>query len=416
MKTSRNFKKLAFMTMAMLGIMLVASGCGKKKELTVWDPFTGNDGNYFNSIVKKYNKTNPKLPVKAVTVPDMYTKISTVMNSHKSQNVPDLTVMHIERVSLFKSQGLVTPIDGAIKNQKQINSNNYIAQAWDAGQIGKHRYSVPLDVHSCVMYYNKKLLAKYGPHVLDDGVVTVDEMKQVGAAAKKDKIFAYPIGGENWMAFALTTDLGGSVENPQTGMPDLNTPQMRQSLDTLRSFVKAGYSQEDGDDPRQLFQTGKAVFLPDGTWYSTVIKKNKKIDWGVTNSMAYSPDKYTNWTSSHQFALLKKTRDKETMSQIGKFIEFMRKNSDDWADSGQNAASKQVYSQASYAKRPQAFLVKNQKEMDSMHIYNFINNGNAMDSLATVSRDIIYGRKSADKALAQAQKLAVSKSKDGGKK
>lgn len=387
-------------------------GCGSKKEVILWNPFTGADGKYFTEMVDKYNKEmDPEYKIKSQTIPDMYTKIYTVTNSGKDKDVPDLTVIHAERIPLFVSQKLLDPLDDILSEQSNINADAYLSQAWQAGDVDGKRYAVPLDIHSSVLYYNKDLLNKYAPNALDDNVITIDEIKDIASKAKQDGKVTYPINVETWTAMSFTVQNGGAINDGDT--PTINTPEMKKSLETLKELVSIGATQEDGDDSSQLFQSGESVFLQDGTWYAGGLKEIEDLNWGVTNTPAYSPNKIVNWSSSHQFATLKKERSEEVEKEIGNFLEFIRENSLLWADSGQNAASSVVFESDDYSGMPQSFLMENDKQQQSMVIFDFKNNGNTLEALGSVVRDIVFGRVDIDEGLELAQKTVDDKLKEG---
>lgn len=109
-----------------------------------------------DNMVKAYNKTEPEFPVKSVVTSDMYTKIYTVLNSKK--DVPDLTLIHADRVPGFVKADMLEPMTEVLKEKKEINADNYLPQAWNAGTVGDVQFTVPLDIHSSAMYYNKDLL------------------------------------------------------------------------------------------------------------------------------------------------------------------------------------------------------------------------------------------------------------------
>ncbi|GIN71448.1 ABC transporter substrate-binding protein [Bacillus sp. J14TS2] len=407
-------KKSLLISVALLLIIpILLAGCSfGKKEIILWNPFTGADGEYFSKMVEEYNAIDGHdYKIKNIVVPDMYTKIYTVTNSGKDKDVPDLAVIHAERIPLFVVQNLLDPMDNILKDQSNINESAYLPQTWEAGNIDGKRYSVPLDIHSSVLYYNKDLLDKYAPEALDDEVITIDEINAIADKAKEDGKITYPMNVETWLSLSLTVQNGGNIHDGDT--PTINTPEMKKSLETLRGFVESGASQEDGDDVSQLFQSGESVFLQDGTWYAGGLKDIEDLNWGVTNTPAYSPDKIVNWSSSHQFATLKKDRKEEVEQGIGDFLEFVREKSMLWAESGQNAASTEVYESDEYEKMPQSFLMKDDKQKESMVIFDFANYGNTSEAIGSVARDIIYGRMDIDEGLEQAQKTVDDKLKEG---
>nr|WP_205603314.1 extracellular solute-binding protein [Heyndrickxia ginsengihumi] len=146
------------------------SGCGSssssKKEIVFWNPFTGPDGKNMQKMVDEYNKTNPKYKIKNISMKeaDMYTKIPTVVNSGK--NIPDLTIVHAERIKQYVDNGMLVSYDNSLKDFPEIKEENYVPEAWKIGQLNGKRYSIPLDIHSFIMYYNKDLVKKYAPHAL----------------------------------------------------------------------------------------------------------------------------------------------------------------------------------------------------------------------------------------------------------
>lgn len=129
-----------------------------KNEIVFWNPFTGPDGKNMKAMVDAYNKTNPKYKVKNISLAegDMYAKIPTVVNSKR--NIPDLNIVHAERIKQFVDKDMLVPMDNYLSNYPDIKAENYIKAGWDIGSLNNKRYSVPLDVHSFVMYYNKDLV------------------------------------------------------------------------------------------------------------------------------------------------------------------------------------------------------------------------------------------------------------------
>ena len=85
--------------LVLLAVAVLGMWRGDKNTITFWTPLTGDDGAYMDQLVKDYNATNPEYKVKHVITSDMYTKISTVLNSGKG--VPDLSIIHADRVPSF---------------------------------------------------------------------------------------------------------------------------------------------------------------------------------------------------------------------------------------------------------------------------------------------------------------------------
>ncbi|MCR5052213.1 MULTISPECIES: extracellular solute-binding protein [Streptococcus] len=401
-------KKIAMVAATTFAATLLV-GCGQKtnpKEITFWNPLTGDDGAYMNNIVKEYNKTNPEYPVKAVVTSDMYTKIYTAMNSKKG--IPDLALIHADRVPAFVDSDMLKPMTSILEQQKNIKSDNYLPQAWDAGQIDGTQYTVPLDIHANAMYYNKDLLKKYGcESFLDDNVVTFDEMMSL--AGKLDK-GDYVLNNSliSWVILGEIVNQGGDIE--KDGKPNLNTTEMRNAFEAIKDLASAGLMTPNGEDGYLMFQSGNVLFSTDGTWTSTAHDAVDGLNYGVTNIYSFSPDKFTNRASSHMFALLKsdeRTKGKE--KGIGEFLEYVRKNSIEWAKAGQIVASKEVVESDDFKDYKQSFFTSTPEEVESLHIFTYKYYSYVEEAINTYAMDIIYGDKSIDEGLKDIQKFAEDK-------
>ncbi|MEH7504155.1 extracellular solute-binding protein [Neobacillus drentensis] len=388
-----------------------SSGSASKdsKELVFWNVFTGPDGKNMQKIVDDYNKTNPEYKVKnvSITADDMYAKIPTVVNSGK--NIPDVTIVHAERIKQFVDKGMLTPYDDVLGNYPDIKEENYVKAGWDIGNLDGKRYSIPLDVHSFVMYYNKKLVEKYAPHALEDNIVTFDEIKAAGDLAKKDGVTAI---GLTWMRpifLSLYNQMGGDITSDGE-KPTLDTPEAAKALELLKSLVTEKYTNKDGQDPAQLFKSGKAIFYPEGIWMQNSLKDIKTLEWGMTNFPQVSTDKVVNWTSSHQFVMFKsKDRDDKRTQGVIKFLDYVRQNSNPWAEAGQNPASLLNVNDAKVQTLPQTFLLKDEKERATLKIFDYKYNGFVAEQIDKIAGDAAFGKVKISDALKKAQKAVEDK-------
>ncbi|VTR63247.1 maltose ABC transporter periplasmic protein [Actinobacillus pleuropneumoniae] len=289
-------KKMGVSLIIALLAVAVLGGCGNgdKNTITFWTPLTGDDGAYMDQLVKDYNATDPEYKVKHVITSDMYTKISTVLNSGKG--VPDLSIIHADRVPSFVKQGVLEPMTAVMQAQPELKEDNYLPQAWATGNVEGTQYTVPLDIHSNAMYYNKSLLKKYNVEsFLDDDVVTIDEMLSLqGKLDEGDYVVNDALLG--WVVLAQIQNLGGDIQ--QDGKPAVNTEAMKQAFTEIKKIADAGLMTPFGEDGYLMFQAGNVLFSTDGTWSSTAHATVDGLDFGVTNIYSTSADKYTNRASS----------------------------------------------------------------------------------------------------------------------
>ncbi|MGX7150520.1 extracellular solute-binding protein [Enterococcus ureasiticus] len=408
-----NLKKWIRLSIITLSASLLLAGCGKKEDpntIVFWNPLTGDDGAYMDNMVKAYNKTEPEFPVKSVVTSDMYTKIYTVLNSKK--DVPDLTLIHADRVPGFVKADMLEPMTKVLKDKKEIKESNYLPQAWSAGEVENVQYTVPLDIHSSAMYYNKDLLKKYGvEHFLDDDVVTFDEMMSLkGKLDEGDYLVNNAL--LSWVILAEVINLNGDIQ--KDGQPAVNTPEMKQALESIKKIVEAGLMTPNGEDGYLMFQSGNVLFSTDGTWTSTAHDEVDGLNYGVTNIYAYSPDKFTNRASSHMFSMLKnEARTDEKEKGVAEFLEYVRENSIEWAKAGQIVASKEVVESPEFKDYKQSYFTSNEKELDSLHIFTYEYYPYIQEALDTYGLDIIYGDTSIEEGLATMQKFVEDKIAEG---
>ncbi|ETI70647.1 extracellular solute-binding protein [Neobacillus vireti] len=413
------FSILFVVMMALSGCSSTSSGSGgssSANEIVYWNPFTGPDGKNMEQIVNEYNKTNPKFKVKNVSIKadDMYKKIPTVVNSGKG--IPDLTIVHAERIKQFVDNDLLTKYDDKLADHPEIKAENYVPAGWNIGDLNGSRYSVPLDVHSFVMYYNKDLLEKYAPHALDDNVITFDEIKAAGELAKKDKIIGIGITWTRPIFLSIYNQLGGDITSDGE-TPTLNTPEAKKALELLKGLVDDKITNKDGEDPGQLFKSGKAIFFPEGIWMQNSVNEAKNLKWGLTSFPQISPDKIVNWTSSHQFVMFKdKNRSEEKTKGIMDFLDYVRENSLPWAKAGQNPAALATLENPEYQNLPQSFLVKNPEMQNTLKIFDYKYNGFVAEEVDKLVGDAIYGKLNIDKGLKSAQKAVEDKIATNNKK
>lgn len=396
---------LALVVIFMISILVTGCGSADKKTIVFWSPLTGDDGAVMSEIVEAYNATDPEFKVEHVITAEMYTKLSTVVNT--GSGVPDLTLIHAYAVPGFVDQGILEPVTSLMENQPGLTEANYIPQAWSAGNIDGTQYAVPLDIHGNVMYYNKDLLEKYDcEYFLDDNVVTFEEMLSLqGKLDEGDYVLNDALMVD--VAIAQVMNQGGDIQD--NGNPTIDTKEMRTALTAIQELDDAGLMTPYGDDGYLMFQAGNVLFSTDGTWTKLAHEAVEGLNFGVTNIYTFSPDKFTNLCGSHLFSMLdKEARTDEKEEGIAAFLEFVRKNTLTWAEAGQIVASREVFESDDYQEFMQSFFTSSEEQTQSLVVADYKYMTFTFEALGTGGiniLEIIRSDLDMDQGLAEAQKF-----------
>lgn len=420
----------------MAGIALVAGACltmlvgcgsgsgessGSKssaKEITFWNPFTGADSSNLKKMIDEYNKTDPEYKIKNVSLKetDMYTKIPTVVNSGK--NIPDLNIVHAERIKQYKDNGMLENYDDILADYPELKAENYVAEAWNLGEIDGVRYSLPLDIHNWGTYYNKELLEKYAPNALDDNILTFDEITAAGKKAAADDVRGIAVTWVKPNFLSLMKQEGGELTENGTD-PTVDTDASKAAIGKWAEMYQEGITTKDGEDPTQLFMAGKLLFFPEGIWAKNNIK-DAPFEWGLTNSPQLSDDltKTVNWASSHQFVMFNnKDRSEEKTKGIMEFIDWLRTNSIEWARAGQNPATLDILNNDEYNEMQQSFFISSPEQQETLTIFDYKYNGYIAEYLDAHGFDTIFGKQEIDDFTSGMQKEVTDKiAKDSSNK
>lgn len=372
---------------------------GKKGTIEFWTVFTGADGTSMQAMIDAYNATDPDYTVnhRAIEANDLYLKLPLAVQS--KEDVPDVAIVHVERVPLFKENGFLEDYSDKLGNSA-IKKENYNAKSWEMTDIDGGHYGIPLDVHSYVLYVNNDLYEKYGNNALEDGVLTWDEVKASGEAAKADNIIPMGMAWLRAKFLSSYAQLGGTFTKDGS-TPEIDVEKATKVFDTWTDLEKAGYTQKDGDTPWEMFLGGQMLYCPEGIWMYNNVKEA-----GVNASMYDYPifdgGSKGNWTSSHQFVLpVSDSRDEEKTQAVLDFVDFIGNNSLEWAKAGQVPANNAIKDSSEFMDMPQAFLID---ENEELKIYDYKYYGYMVESLDKVVGEVLFGRMDAEAAIKQAVK------------
>lgn len=330
-------------------------------NVVFWDLFGGADGTTMNSIVKEFNQTHPHIHIQEETQDwgQYYTKLIT---SVLGDVAPDLAISHVDHLAILKAQGVIQPLD-AEANSVGINWNVFFKPPLkDAVMDGKH-YAIPLDIHTLLLFYNKKILADCG---IDPNDLQINSYDQFVSILKKVKAKGYvPLSfPENgwfplalWETFYVQMGGGNLINNDRTQELFTDPKNKATAVEAMQKVVdlynKYKVIPSNISNSDAVFMAGKAAFTLTGTWnVDTFTKQLGPKNMNVTEMPKFF-EKKAAFANSHTFIL--PTNPNRTPAQTKAamtFVKWVEDHAAMWAKAGHIPANKTVQDTSEYKRLP----------------------------------------------------------------
>ena len=143
-------KRVKFLVaaMALPMAMTAMTASAAPVEIDYWSVFTGGDGATMQSMVDTFNESQDEVHVNhtPMTADDLYQKIPLAVQT--GTEVPDVAVVHIERIPNFVENEMLWSYDEEILAEAGISAGDYIESAYNASNIDDEQYGIPL----CLLY------------------------------------------------------------------------------------------------------------------------------------------------------------------------------------------------------------------------------------------------------------------------
>ncbi|WP_338470795.1 ABC transporter substrate-binding protein [Niallia sp. XMNu-256] len=313
--------------------------------ISFWTPFSGADGPRMKNIVENYNQSQSEYKVDLQIVPqtDYY---KTVDLSFSNQNEgPDLLIMHTDQITNYSEKNLLKDLSSTIE-KSEINPEDYAETAWDVGTVDGKQYSVPLDIHPLILYYNKDLFEAAGLDP-EKAPTTGDEFleyaKKLTDPSKNQYGYVVPTLWPNQFIFpTLFYQYGGELL--KDGKPNYASDAGVKALTYLTDLVhkhKVSPVNVQQDGEVTLFLQGKNALHLNGPWMMEQWD-SAGINYGVAEVPQFG-DQQAVYANGHNFVIPVTVEDEKTLEGVSDFLKYIQGNAMEWAKSGQAPASKAIY-------------------------------------------------------------------------
>jgi multiple sugar transport system substrate-binding protein len=328
---------------------------GPAVTLAYWNGFTGGDGPFMDDLVEKFQQENPKISVKQNTLEwtDFYQKLPAAVTAGKG---PDVGVMHMDQLATNAVRNVIVPVDD-VADALGLEESDFSTEVWNAGIFRDKRYGIPLDVHSLAMYWRSDVADKAGiadaPADVEAFEAMLQEMQQKGGAARP---FWMPTKWPSHLMFlSLLWQNGGEPYSEDGSAATFDSEEGVAALTWQVEQIKKGYSPENVaiDTQYLAFKEGKNAVTWDGIWQINDLKEND-TPFGIA-AIPTIGDSFAVWANSHNFFVTRQaTQDDNKYDAARVFIDWMSKQSADWAGAGMIPARTSVRESAGVQSTTQA--------------------------------------------------------------
>lgn len=381
---------------------------GPKVTLEYWNGFTGGDGPHMRAMLKAFNKEYAgKIEVKNTTRQwqDFYPALPTAISAGKG---PDVAVMHNDWVGTFAARQVLVPLDDVVA-ALEMSESEFIPAVWQAGVYEGKRYSVPLDVHCLASYSNSKHLTKAGLDAPpEDRSAFEESLGELQDAGIKHPFWMPNKWPGHLMFMSLLFQFGGELYSEDGAKALWGSDAGVQALTWMREQITKGHGpkQVAQDSQYTAFKNNKTSYTWDGIWQINDLKDTAKdMDWEIA-SLPVIGDRPAVWTASHNFVLTSQAlKDKNKAEAAKFFIDYLSKQSTQWAQAGMIPARNSVREDSKIAELPQIKLAKD------VEVFHFVPPVAGVGDVQVKALELavqkgVLGRQSPEKALAEGVRTA----------
>jgi len=309
--------------------------------IEMWSPFTGPDGDEMTALAERFSSENTcGVTVTHVAQPEYQQKLEA---GAAAGQLPAMTAVHATRVAQLAARNVLKPFGPeAMAVFGEDFGSDFPEELWSAGEYKGERYSIPLDVHPLIMYYNKDLLAAAGVEEPGSEPWTREEFED--ALAKLETSGVTPLSlGTAFQAAALFQALirqyGGALTDEAGTTATYNSEAGVKALEKIKE-LRDKYTPDvagTGDPEVNLFKSGEAAIVFHGPWWISDLQKLPFTGFAPLPTIGDQP---ATWGGSHHLALT--TEDPATQAAAAVWIKWLSDNSAEWAAAGQVPARQSV--------------------------------------------------------------------------
>lgn len=327
------------------------TGCGgaaqasQAREIGFWHLLSGGDGIKMQAMIAAANQANPGFRVHPTVLawgPPYYTKLAMASAGGRP---PELAIMHASRVPGYAPGGLIEPWDLDLLAENGVRPGDFAPRIWEKSQQDGKVFSIALDSHPFIMFYNTDVAGKAGLLETNGQLQQVSTPNDFKAMAREmQKVtkarglsFGYlNLGSQMWRLFyTLYKQHGAEIVLTPGQEMQADRDAAIESLEFMASLFDDTIAAKSGDINTGIaeFVRGDSGMLFSGVWELPTMKKAKlPVDAATIPTLYGTPASYAD---SHSFVLPRQlTADADKRRDVYKFVSDILKGSLAWAEAG----------------------------------------------------------------------------------
>jgi ABC-type glycerol-3-phosphate transport system substrate-binding protein len=164
-------------------IALLAAGLApaQKTSLVLWHSYSGSRAELFNTLVKEWNKANPSINLKGEYGGSLWSMRDKLLTAIAGGAGPNLAEIDSYWTPIFAKPGSLVNLEPYIAQDKKFDKADLARASLQSTQYRGSSYSVPFNLSTIVLYYNKALFKAAG---LDNTKAPADWAELVSSAQK----------------------------------------------------------------------------------------------------------------------------------------------------------------------------------------------------------------------------------------
>lgn len=238
----------------------------KRLQITIWYPFGGLTGQFFNSLVEEYESTHPQIDIKPVYTGGYSVTARKVITGIFTDILPEGGI--IPAAPLFTGRVGNYSIEEFLNRPQGLDQNDFYSVLWDFNKYHNKICSLPFANSTLVLYYNKDLLKKAG----FDPRQPPETWRQLEVMANKIAgdhdndgnidVWGVVMSNQDWVLKSMIVQNGGQIIDTTGKQPLFNSSQGVEVLSLWLNLVEEKLMPlAMHDRARAQFLGGRAAFL-----------------------------------------------------------------------------------------------------------------------------------------------------------